>query len=124
MDAGLRDGHRLLLHDLVDGHAVRVRHLIKLIDAADAAVSKDHRARLKPPVARLVVLCNGRGEADAGRASSRGGHGEGGDAKDEAEQLRLGGRWVAEHKNIEVAAEVGAVWKVLWPRERRSVSHE
>ena len=35
-DAGLGDGDRLLLHDLVDGRAVGLVHLVELVDAADS----------------------------------------------------------------------------------------
>lgn len=34
----LGDGDGLLLHDLVDGRAVSVSHLIKLVDAAHAQI--------------------------------------------------------------------------------------
>ena len=35
-DAGLGDGDGLLLHDLVDGGAVGLVHLVELVDAADS----------------------------------------------------------------------------------------
>ena len=34
--------------DLMDGDAVGVRHLVKFIDAHDAAVGQHHGARLQP----------------------------------------------------------------------------
>jgi hypothetical protein len=40
VDPGLRDGHRLLLHHLVDGDAVGVGHLVELVDAANASVGE------------------------------------------------------------------------------------
>jgi hypothetical protein len=38
------DGDRLLLHGLVNGDTILVAHLVKLVDADDAAVGEDHRA--------------------------------------------------------------------------------
>ena len=46
-DADLGNGDGLLLHDLVDGRAVCVHHLVKLINAADAAVGQDQRSSLQ-----------------------------------------------------------------------------
>eukprot|EP00053_Salpingoeca_punica_P018582 m.182745 g.182745 ORF g.182745 m.182745 type:complete len:346 (-) comp17463_c1_seq6:1194-2231(-) len=54
-DAGLGNRHRLLLHDLVQDGAGAVGHLVKLVDAHDAAVSEDHGACLETPLARLCV---------------------------------------------------------------------
>lgn len=50
VDAGLGDGDSALLHHLVDGRAVHVRHLVKLIDANHASVSQDHGPRLQTPL--------------------------------------------------------------------------
>mmetsp|Transcript_24114 Transcript_24114/g.57155 ORF Transcript_24114/g.57155 Transcript_24114/m.57155 type:complete len:319 (-) Transcript_24114:1382-2338(-) len=94
---GLGDGHCLLLHGLVDGHAVRLAHLVELVDADEAPVGEDHGPRLEAPLARLRVGRDGGREADAGRPLSGGGHGEGGDAHGAPEQLALGRRRVAHH---------------------------
>lgn len=37
-DPGLRYGYGLLLHSLVDGHAVVLSHFVEFVDAHDAAV--------------------------------------------------------------------------------------
>ena len=50
VDAGLGDGDATLLHHLVDGRAVNVGHLVKLINADDSAVSQHHGSRLKASV--------------------------------------------------------------------------
>lgn len=47
MDASLGDGDPTLLHHFVDGRAVHVRHLVKLIDANHASVSQDHGPRFQ-----------------------------------------------------------------------------
>lgn len=47
VDAGLGDGDSALLHHLVNGRAVHVRHLVKLIDADHTSVSQDHGPRLQ-----------------------------------------------------------------------------
>jgi hypothetical protein len=43
----------------VDGHAVVLIHLVKLVDAHDAAVGEHHRARLQPLLTRLAIACVG-----------------------------------------------------------------
>jgi hypothetical protein len=53
LDAGLADADGLLLHGLVDGHLVRHIHLVKLINAADAVVSKHQGTSLN---GKLIVL--------------------------------------------------------------------
>mmetsp|Transcript_10351 Transcript_10351/g.35875 ORF Transcript_10351/g.35875 Transcript_10351/m.35875 type:complete len:225 (-) Transcript_10351:1361-2035(-) len=44
VDTRLCDGNRLLLHGLVDRHAVRLAHLVELVDAADPPIREDHGA--------------------------------------------------------------------------------
>ena len=58
VDAGLRDGDRLLLHDFVDGDAIDLRHLVELVDADDSAVGENHGAGFKTAFAcELLVRC-------------------------------------------------------------------
>ena len=47
VDAGLGDGDSALLHHLVNGRAVHVRHLVKFIDANHTSVSQDHGSGLQ-----------------------------------------------------------------------------
>lgn len=47
VDAGLGDGDAALLHHLVDGGAVHVRHFVELVDAHHAAVGQHHGAGLQ-----------------------------------------------------------------------------
>eukprot|EP00962_Isochrysis_galbana_P018934 scaffold5496_cov112-Isochrysis_galbana.AAC.3 len=70
--AGLGDGDRLLLHHLVQRHAVSVDHLVELIDAAHAAVGQHHRPRLEPLATRLAVGRDSRRQAHARRAAAGG----------------------------------------------------
>ena len=63
-DARLGDGDGLLLHRLVDGHAVLVVHLVELVDEADAPVGHDQGTALQNPLARHRVLLDSRGETD------------------------------------------------------------
>jgi hypothetical protein len=59
LDAGLADGDGLLLHGLVNGHLIAHIHLVKLVNAADAVVSKHQRASLNRKLAALRVLARG-----------------------------------------------------------------
>ena len=45
VDACLSDRDATLLHDLVDGRAIHVRHLVKLVDADHSPVRQHHGAR-------------------------------------------------------------------------------
>lgn len=54
--AYLGDADGLLLHDLVDGGAVGVGHLIELVDAAHALVRQHQRAALQHHLASERIL--------------------------------------------------------------------
>lgn len=56
----LSDANGLLLHDLVYGGAVVVRHLVELVDAAHAAVRQHQRAALQHHLPGERVLRGGR----------------------------------------------------------------
>ena len=43
-DSGLGDGEGLLLHDLMEDGTCAVRHLVKLVDAADAVIAQHQRS--------------------------------------------------------------------------------
>mmetsp|Transcript_9429 Transcript_9429/g.23667 ORF Transcript_9429/g.23667 Transcript_9429/m.23667 type:complete len:228 (-) Transcript_9429:477-1160(-) len=113
MDTRFGNCHGLLFHDFVDRDAVLVRHFVEFVDADNPAVREDHGAGLEVAVAGVAVFRDGGGEADAGRAAAGGGDGERGGFEDEAEDLRLGGGRVADHEDVDVAAEVGAGGEVL-----------
>ena len=66
------DSHRLLLHDLVDGHSVDLVHLVELVDADHAAVSQDHRTCLERLLSRVFVRNHSGSQADTtGSTASR-----------------------------------------------------
>lgn len=51
VDAGLGDGDAALLHHLVNGGAVHIRHFVELVDAHHAPVTQNHGSRLQPALA-------------------------------------------------------------------------
>eukprot|EP00955_Chlamydomonas_euryale_P020827 220737-Chlamydomonas_euryale.AAC.1 len=67
----------LLLHGLVDGHAVLVVHLVKLVDEADALVGEHERSALEHPLARERVAVHTCCQADS-RCALAGTEGTGG----------------------------------------------
>jgi hypothetical protein len=70
MDTGFGDSDRLLLHDLVDGDTVDVRHLVEFVDADDPSVGEDHRSGFESSFAWKRVRCEvgkRRGEMERGR---------------------------------------------------------
>ena len=50
MTTYLCDGDSLLLHDLVHGDAIKITHLVKLINAHNPAIREHHRTSLKTTV--------------------------------------------------------------------------
>ena len=70
---------------LVNSDAVRIGHLIKLVDTADPTIRQDHSTRLKPPLASVVILGHRRCETDAARAAAGGRDRERRNAQDKAQ---------------------------------------
>ena len=58
-------GFEQLLDRLVDGGAVAVAHLVKLVNQADAAVGEHERPALESPLARDRVHVHTRRETDS-----------------------------------------------------------
>jgi hypothetical protein len=141
-DAGLADRDGLLLHDLVDRRPVRLVHLVKLVDAADAVVGENERASLcnkegqsrrqsRLPTGiearrarggqgrtehKLVgdgVTHDGRSETDAGRSLASRVDAARGDLGDVLQQLRLCDSGVAHQADVDVTADLHAVADVL-----------
>mmetsp|Transcript_22485 Transcript_22485/g.57301 ORF Transcript_22485/g.57301 Transcript_22485/m.57301 type:complete len:290 (+) Transcript_22485:1028-1897(+) len=111
--AGLVDGDALLLHGLVDRHAVGEGHLVELIDADEVPVREDHGAGLKGEVLRPGLADHRRRKANATGATARCADGAGREVHDEAKHLRLATGRVANQQHVDVAAEVRAVGQVL-----------
>lgn len=104
-DAGLADADALLLHGLVDGGAIGVVHLVKLVDEADTAVGEDEGAALQCPFAGHRVLAHGRSQTHSRGTLACGVHGARGGLLDVLEELALGHTRVTQHEHIYVAAE-------------------
>mmetsp|Transcript_42322 Transcript_42322/g.122390 ORF Transcript_42322/g.122390 Transcript_42322/m.122390 type:complete len:469 (+) Transcript_42322:1353-2759(+) len=113
MHASLRDGDALLLHGLVNRNAVILAHLVKLVDADDAAICADHCTSLKGKLPGATLARHGSGEANATGASAGGAHSEGSNVHHEAQHLRLAAGGVAHQQHVDVTTQVCAVCKVL-----------
>lgn len=111
VQAGLVDGHGLLLHALVDGHPVLLVQLVELVDAQHALVRQDHRARLDVPVPVLVEH-HSRGESHARTALAGGVDAVGRDVHHGAQQLGLAAARVAAQQDVHVPAQSAAVLHV------------
>mmetsp|Transcript_11512 Transcript_11512/g.37643 ORF Transcript_11512/g.37643 Transcript_11512/m.37643 type:complete len:644 (+) Transcript_11512:854-2785(+) len=103
-DARLCDRDRLLLHRLVQDGARAVRHLVELVDAADAVVRQHERPRLEHKLLGLRVLCHVRRQADRRRALARSVDAARRDLVHVLQQLRLSGARVSDEQNVDVAA--------------------
>lgn len=71
----------------MDGDTVCIGHLVKLVDAAHTAISKDHSTSLETAVPRIVILGDGGGQTDTRGPTARGRDGEWRNAQHEAQQL-------------------------------------
>lgn len=98
----LGDGDSLLFHDFVDGHAVEVAHLVKLVDADDATVGQHHGTGLEPLLARVLVCGHRRRQTDARGAATSGGDAVRCRVLHKAQQLRLAAGRVAHHQYVHV----------------------
>ena len=103
----------LLFHDLVDCYTISVVHFIEFVDAHDATVRQDHRTSFQAPLASVRIGRYGGRQTDPRRPSARGIDGEGGEAQDETQELRLGGRRVADEAQVDVAAQFDPVLLAL-----------
>lgn len=70
-NACLGNGDGLLLHDLVDGRAVGLRHLVKLVNAAHSLVGQHQGPALQGQLATHRVSQHSCREAHAGGAAAR-----------------------------------------------------
>mmetsp|Transcript_7456 Transcript_7456/g.16911 ORF Transcript_7456/g.16911 Transcript_7456/m.16911 type:complete len:356 (-) Transcript_7456:561-1628(-) len=111
---GLGDGHALLFHGFVDGHAIHLVHLVKLVDANDPTICQDHRARLQVKLSRSCVPDHGRSEANTTGAPTSGTDGQWSGVHDEAKHLTLPTGWVAHQQDIDVSAQMRAIRQVLF----------
>ena len=108
---GYRDG--LLLHGLVYRRAVRIVHLVKLVDQAVALVREHERPALKCPLARDWVLAHARRQTDCGRTLTGREDGSVRGLLDVLEELRLGRTWVSQEENVDVPSEAKLAVDVL-----------
>mmetsp|Transcript_19882 Transcript_19882/g.48164 ORF Transcript_19882/g.48164 Transcript_19882/m.48164 type:complete len:207 (-) Transcript_19882:822-1442(-) len=104
-DASLGDRHSLLLHHLMDGSAVRVLHLVELVDAADALVRKHERAALKHHLSRELILGHSRRETHARGALACRVHPARRQPCHVLEELRLGDSRVPHEAHVHVPAD-------------------
>uniref|UniRef100_A0A0A9CWQ7 Uncharacterized protein n=1 Tax=Arundo donax TaxID=35708 RepID=A0A0A9CWQ7_ARUDO len=60
----LCNGHRLLFHNFMYSNSVLLIHLIKLIDADNTSIGKNHGTSLKPSFPSLLVRCHSSSQTD------------------------------------------------------------
>mmetsp|Transcript_31521 Transcript_31521/g.90453 ORF Transcript_31521/g.90453 Transcript_31521/m.90453 type:complete len:483 (+) Transcript_31521:317-1765(+) len=111
--AGFCDGHALLLHGLVDCHAIVQTHLVELVNTDEAPVGEDHRTGLKGEVPRAWLPSHRGGETDTAGSATCGADGERRDVHHEPQHLRFPAGGVAHKEHVDVATQVSAVGKVL-----------
>ena len=84
-------------------------HLVKLVNAADAHVSKHQGTPLQNKLVGDGVAGNGSGETDAGATSSRCVHATRGEVRHLLQQLAFGHSGITHEKNVDVATDLEAV---------------
>lgn len=108
---GYRD--RLLLHCFVNGRTIRIVHLVEFVNETNPFISQHQSAAFKGPLASDWILPHAGSETD-GRGTLTG-------SKDRSmsclfhvlEELRLGGSWITEHKDVNVTPYPVLVVNVL-----------
>lgn len=118
VDASLSDRNSLLLHSLVDGDLVSRVHLVELVNTADAVISQHQSSRLNGKVASLRVLQNTGSETSGTRSFARGVDGSWQESVDVLQELGLGGSWVSDDADVDVASDLHAIGSsLLYPSE-------
>ena len=113
VDTCLGDRHRLLLHDFVDRDAVHIRHLVKLVNAHDAAIRQNHSTRLETPLTCFAIGRDGCSQTNTTAATARRGNRQRRRVQHEAQHLTLGGGWITHHEDVDIATNVCAICEVL-----------
>lgn len=101
-DPSFRDGDTLLLHRFMDTRAVRVVHLVELVDQARPFVSEHQCPALERPFARHGVLPHTRGETDGGGTLACGKYGAVRCLLDIFQELGFRCAGVAEQEDVDV----------------------
>ena len=104
---GNSDG--LLLHDLVNGHSVRLAHLVELINADSAAVSQHHCACLQSSVPCISVRHHSSCETHTRGASPSGTDSKHGRIQNSPQQLGFGRGRVAHHQYVHIPTQMRAI---------------
>ena len=100
--------------------AIALRHLIELVNHANAAVRENERAALERPLARRRVFVHRGRQTHRGGALARRVHRPRSGLLDVLEELRLGRPGVAEQEHVNVPAHAVLAVDVLFaPAEER-----
>mmetsp|Transcript_56810 Transcript_56810/g.121982 ORF Transcript_56810/g.121982 Transcript_56810/m.121982 type:complete len:681 (-) Transcript_56810:69-2111(-) len=111
--ASLGDGDGLLLHGFMDGCAVLLVHLVKLINQAQPAVSQHHRSAFQGPLTSGVVPLHGSGETNTGRALTGGVHHTVEGLLHVLQHLGLGTPGVSQQQHVDITTEPVALVALL-----------
>jgi len=114
MNAGLCNGHGLLLHDFVYGDPVDIGHFVKLIYADNTSVRENHGSGLQSPFSSFTVGRHSSGETDTRASSASSGDRERCNVQHETKHLRFGGGRVTDHEHVDVTTNMSTIWKVLF----------
>eukprot|EP00976_Prorocentrum_cordatum_P062343 1176689-Prorocentrum_minimum.AAC.2 len=104
-DARLGNGDGLLLHGLVDGHAVLRTHLVELVDAHHATIREHHGPPFQVGLPGRGVLDDGRRETRRRRALAGCVDRDGRGLVHELEQLGLGSGGVTQQEHVHVSPQ-------------------
>lgn len=94
----------LLLHDLVKDGTGGVAHLVKFVDAADAAVAQHQRTGFQHNLSRLRVAGDVGRQTNSRRAFSRGVHAARRQLHGVLQQLRLAGTRISAQQDVNLGS--------------------
>merc|ERR1719499_2572044 len=95
----------------MDGHTVVDVHLIKLIDANNAAIGKNHRTTFKSK--SFLVSDDGGCQPCCARAFAACVHGNWGCFFSELQELTLSGARISQEEHVDVSSHARAIGKIL-----------
>lgn len=109
MDASLGNRDGLLFHSLVDSHLILNIHLIKLINAADAMISKHQSSCFDAELSCLGVFQDTGSQTSSARSFTTGIDRSGEERADVLQELTLGRAWVTNDANVDITSQLDAL---------------
>mmetsp|Transcript_70274 Transcript_70274/g.131428 ORF Transcript_70274/g.131428 Transcript_70274/m.131428 type:complete len:266 (-) Transcript_70274:1007-1804(-) len=120
-DASLRDGDGLLLHGLVDSNAIIHVHLVELIDANNATISKHHGPTFQAET--VALSADRRSETCCTASLATCVHSYWCSLLRKLQELTLRGPWVSKQEHVDVSSHLRLISQLLAGATKQKASN-